>query len=99
MESAGCVIDSLLGEKQLLHVQCSAFQKLLGEMRKMLSCWMGLLLPLSPDPEVSHQAKYLHQTLTECAAPITEELLKVCVLYVHEPMPMRLRRWIMQKLD
>ncbi|XP_023696363.2 separin [Paramormyrops kingsleyae] len=55
----------------------SRVEKLLSEMREMLSCWMGLLLPLSPDPEVSHQAKGLHQTLTECGAPITEELLKV----------------------
>uniref|UniRef100_A0A3B3QMZ6 separase n=1 Tax=Paramormyrops kingsleyae TaxID=1676925 RepID=A0A3B3QMZ6_9TELE len=61
----------------------SRVEKLLSEMREMLSCWMGLLLPLSPDPEVSHQAKGLHQTLTECGAPITEELLKVCVLYSH----------------
>ncbi|XP_048856344.1 separin [Brienomyrus brachyistius] len=55
----------------------SRVEKLLGKMREMLSCWMGLLLPLSSDPEVSHQAKDLHQTLTECGAHITEELLKV----------------------
>ncbi|KAG7477347.1 hypothetical protein MATL_G00068680 [Megalops atlanticus] len=51
-------------------------ERLLEDMRETLGCWQGLLLPASSDPRLSSYARNLHQTLTECGARTTEELLK-----------------------
>ncbi|XP_036386546.1 separin [Megalops cyprinoides] len=51
-------------------------ERLLEDMRETLGCWQGLLLPVSSDPRLGSYARNLHQTLTECGARTTEELLK-----------------------
>ncbi|KAJ8359018.1 hypothetical protein SKAU_G00155430 [Synaphobranchus kaupii] len=51
-------------------------ERLLEEMKEILGGWLGLLLPLTSDPELCFHAKALMQTLTEYGVQTTEETLK-----------------------
>ncbi|KAJ8259312.1 hypothetical protein COCON_G00183240 [Conger conger] len=51
-------------------------ERLLEDMREILGCWQGLLLPLTSDPELPTHAQALLQTLTGYGAQTTEETLK-----------------------
>ncbi|XP_064161060.1 separin isoform X1 [Anguilla rostrata] len=51
-------------------------ERLLEEMRDILGCWQGLLLPLTSDPRLSAHAEALLRTLSEYGAQTTEETLK-----------------------
>ncbi|KAJ8260340.1 hypothetical protein GJAV_G00179830 [Gymnothorax javanicus] len=51
-------------------------QRLLEQMRDILGCWQGLLLPLTSDPELLVQARALPLRLSEYGAKTTQETLQ-----------------------
>lgn len=59
----------------------NVFQGLLKEMEELLGCWRSLLLPLSSDPELSHQAQHLCRSLSAKGVNVGEGMLKVCCCF------------------
>lgn len=46
-------------------------------MEELLGCWRSLLLPLSPDAELSKQAQHLCSSLSAKGVKVDEDVLKV----------------------
>lgn len=56
-------------------------QRLLKEMEGLLGCWKSFLLPLASDPELAQQTQHLCKTLSNREVTVSEEMLKVCVIF------------------
>lgn len=55
----------------------SRVEELLKEMEGLLRCWKSLLLPVSPDPELSRHAHNLNKALSVKGVTVSQEMLKV----------------------